>query len=140
MLKAFAASKIKGLPVNKTSLLVVDDDPTIRQIVTLLLQDKYNVTACCNVDDAIEQWNLAKPELLLTDIEMGVRSGLDLIKHVRQFDQDIPIIVMSGALSAQLSCNYIESLGANKVVPKPFSILELTDLIGELLAGRNLVA
>lgn len=127
------ALKPKDFTVNRFSVLVVDDDSTIRKILSLVLEDKYAVLTSSNVDEAIDCWSGSEPDLIITDIEMGEKSGLHFIDHIRQTDRQTPIIVISGSLPTVSAVMAVERLGANKVLGKPFSVTELLAIVEELL-------
>jgi CheY-like chemotaxis protein len=67
------------------TVLVVDDDETTRELmVTLLEQSGAHVHAVGSVRDALEQFNLDIPEIVLADIGMPEEDGLSMIRRIRQ--------------------------------------------------------
>ena len=119
------------------SILVVDDDRGIREMVSMMLENKYSVCQCDNVDDALGHWRINKPNLIITDIEMDQKTGFELIEHIRQYDVETPVVVMSGSLANCLAVADLQRLGANAVFKKPFSLFELLRSIEDLLVLKT---
>jgi len=118
-------------PVRRTrgSILVVDDDPTVRKVIErLLLSLGYNVVATGDPLDAIAlvDAHQAHFDLLLTDIVLPNLSGQELIKRVRSVHPDVRVLVMTGyggdAFSEQ-DFNGIQVLG------KPFRLDTLANAV-----------
>lgn len=79
----------------KEKILVVDDEQQIRQLLTDLLED-FDVTSVGSVDDAMEALIADSFDLVLTDIKMPEKSGLELVQDVMRYASNTPVIVMSG--------------------------------------------
>lgn len=82
-----------------TQVLIVDDNQLERQGIRFLLEKQVyelQITECTNGIDALKALKEHHFSLLITDIKMPLMNGVDLITHVRDFDQDIRIIVLSG--------------------------------------------
>lgn len=80
-------------------VLIVDDNQLERQGIRFLLEQQLHdlkITECSNGRDALKFLKEQHFSLLITDIKMPLMNGVDLITHVRDFDQDIRIIVLSG--------------------------------------------
>jgi CheY-like chemotaxis protein len=101
-------------------VLVVDDDPTIRDLVTELLEDEgYSVRRAC---DGLEAWQAiedAPPKLLVTDIRMPRMMGSELVTRLRATGYAFPILLMAAtpALAAPLL-----RLDCIEFIAKPFEL------------------
>ncbi len=82
---------------SKPQILVVDDEPNIRESLgMLLLSAGYDVTVAENGVSAVSQMTRTVPDLIVTDLNMPQMSGIELISHVRRQYPSISIVAMSG--------------------------------------------
>lgn len=99
------------------TILLVDDEEGIRSMLSEYLEFKgYRVHAKVNGKEALLFIDESTPDLLITDIDMPVMNGLDLIKAVREKDATIPTIAISGDPSHLIAA---ENLGAQESFVKP---------------------
>ena len=80
-------------------VLIVDDNKLERQGIRFLLEKQgysLEITECTNGVDALEKIKEQHFELLITDIKMPIMNGVDLITHMREFNQTLQVIVLSG--------------------------------------------
>lgn len=76
------------------SILVVDDEARIRELFADELEDAgYKVVTADTADEAISMMSFGKPDLLILDIRMPGKTGLEMIEELRQTNPDLPIIV-----------------------------------------------
>jgi ActR/RegA family two-component response regulator len=112
-----------------TSVLVVEDDTTFRSTLARDLGSRgHSVALAGGVDDALAALAGGKFEVLLTDLRLGGRDGIDLLKRARSVAPSTRSILMSGFASARDYQRAIE-LGAVRVLCKPFSSAELNQAI-----------
>ena len=114
-------------------ILVVDDDRDIRQLcVDALIGSGYRVDTA---EDAVAGWQLLRAnsyDLLLTDNNMPMVSGIELIAKLRSTHMDIPVVLASGAIpTAEIDRN--PSLQLATTLLKPFTIDELLDTVENVL-------
>ena len=82
---------------SRPQILVVDDEPSIRECLGMLLvASGYDVAEAENGVSALLQLNTIVPDLIVTDLNMPQMSGLELISHVRSRYPSISIVAMSG--------------------------------------------
>ena len=83
-------------PESSSLVLVVDDDPAVRDSVCVVLESAgYRTLTAENGKSAIAQLS-ARPDLVLTDVNMAGSSGLEVINAIRFGGDNIPVIAMSG--------------------------------------------
>lgn len=105
-------------------LLVVDDEPTIREIVASKLRRAgYSVFDAATAEEGLGIYKKVRPDLLLLDVMLPGRSGYDLARAVRRETQT-PIIFLTARASEQDKVEGLE-LGGDDYVVKPFSMAEL---------------
>jgi CheY-like chemotaxis protein len=122
----------------KLELLLVDDAPMIRQVTALLLSPMFKVTSCTDGAEALELLhNGFLPALIVTDNEMPVMNGLDLIRAVRAIPLSCPILMVS-SLKDNATRQMAFDLGANAYLVKPVSPIELRRQIMQLLENPQI--
>jgi two-component system, OmpR family, KDP operon response regulator KdpE len=109
---------------NPVSVLVVDDEPPIRRFLrTSLRAAGYRVLTAENADEAIDVFAGENPDLIVLDLGLPDRSGLDVIAALRKFSL-VPIIVLSVRDDERTKVEALD-LGADDYISKPFVMAEL---------------
>jgi len=109
-------------------ILVVDDDPAARRILTLLLQASGEVLEAASGDEALRIIEAERPRLMLLDMTMPGMSGLGVLKAVRASEAGITIIVLTGQNDIELAKRALE-LGAVEYITKPFDLAHLKEKV-----------
>jgi DNA-binding response OmpR family regulator len=116
------------------TILICEDDQNLRQLVRAVLGDGYRFLEAHDGDEALEVALRARPDLIILDLMMPGRSGLDVLDQLREQMPDgksrTRVIVMSAwghADEAALKA------GADRFVPKPFEADELTAIVEDVL-------
>lgn len=113
-------------------ILVVDDEASIRRIVTFRLQQNgYQVLCAANGVEALETFNQTFPDLVIIDLMLPEMCGFDLTEQIRKKSY-VPLIILSAANDEASIIKGLE-LGADDFVKKPFSPQELEIRIKGLL-------
>jgi CheY-like chemotaxis protein len=114
------------------TILVVEDDEQVRAFIkTVLKQAGYLVMTARNGHEASQFLEQCEPNLLITDLAMPQKTGNVLIEEVRTHHPAIPILAISGGLTAQLGIyrKIARSLGDNYLLAKPFSQDDLLQMV-----------
>jgi len=121
--------------MNRTpTVFLIDDDQAIRDAVGLLLRTHgLAVEAFSSAVDFLKSDAIQRPSCLLLDVRMPGMSGLDLQKHLRAKNQQIPIIFITGHGDVPMAIRAMKS-GAFDFVEKPFQAEMLLSRIHEALA------
>ncbi len=106
-------------------ILIVDDDIAVRTSLTLLLKGAGNdVITASNANQAFEQVQAQKPELVMLDLNFSIETsgdeGMSLLKQLRAYDNVLPIILITGWASIDLAVKGMK-LGANDFIHKPWN-------------------
>ena len=105
----------------KPYILVVDDEPAIRELIQDILEDEgYHVTTAENGDSARKCLNERIPQLVLLDIWMPDIDGISLLKEFKQQESNIAVVMMSGHGTIE-SAVEATRLGASDFIEKPLS-------------------
>ncbi|MEM7793304.1 MAG: response regulator [Cyanobacteria bacterium P01_C01_bin.118] len=118
-------------------ILVVEDAPTNRLLLNKVLGNAgFKVREAENGQEAIDQWQTSRPDLILMDIQMPIMNGYDATAHIKQQDPQLPIIALTAStFEAQL--DEIFSVGCNACIHKPFNREHLLSTIYENLADTT---
>lgn len=101
-------------------ILIVDDDPLIRQLCRdILRRPGFDITDTGNPLEAINLWDASPFDLVITDIRMPVMSGLDLIARIKEKSPDAAFVVITGHGDYRLAVEAIK-LGVYDFINKPF--------------------
>jgi CheY-like chemotaxis protein len=120
------------LDERRVRVLVVDDEPDVLFLLRVTLEAAgYEVEEATHGGAALDSVRRSRPDVVVTDLMMPVMDGRELIRTIRQEPETahLPVVLLSA------SPNDIS--GADRVIRKPFSPIDLTRLIGELVGGRS---
>lgn len=112
-------------------LLIEDDDGIITPLTMYLEQTGFEVTVCKNGTDALARFQDTKPHIIILDINLPGKNGIEVCREIRATSA-IPIIILSARESEDDKVSLLE-LGADDYVSKPFSPRELVARIHALL-------
>jgi len=106
-------------------ILVVDDEVGIREVVRdALIKDGHEVTTVPSADQAYATI-LQKPfDLVLTDLQIGEDSGIDVLKKIRELQKEIPVVMYSGAVTPAVE-EEAKQAGISAVLSKDIGVVEL---------------
>jgi two-component system alkaline phosphatase synthesis response regulator PhoP len=115
-------------------VLIVDDEPNIVTALEFLLKRSgYDVRLASNGAEALEQVEAYRPDLVLMDVMMPIKSGFEVCQRMRERPEFAQIkIVMLSAKGTEAEINKGLSLGADLYITKPFSTQELVATINRL--------
>ena len=127
-----------GVEGNKVmaTILVVDDDRQVCDLLKQVLEDKgYNVHCASNGVEGIKEYRGHPADLIILDILMPEKEGLETILDLRREFPQVKIIAMSGG-SERAKLDLLElarRLGAQHTIDKPFQLHAITDLVTQAL-------
>ena len=121
-------------------ILIIDDDHHILVMLKKMLEKAgFEVDLASNGVDGLELFQKIQADLVITDIIMPEKEGLETIREMKRIRSDLKIIAMSGGgkISAD---NYLETakiFGASLVLEKPFSQKTMVDAVLKLLGSEQ---
>lgn len=119
------------------NILIAEDHPMIlKAVAQSLSMAGYKVLSAPNGITAINLFENNKLDAIITDLMMPEASGIDLIKHVRATNADVPILVMS-TVSNETVIVEVLSIGADEYVRKPFIPKELLQRLEHILSKNE---
>lgn len=121
-------------------ILIIDDETAIALMLKKLVEKAgHEAQMAVNGNEGLELFDTFKPDLLITDIIMPEKEGLELIFELRRKNPELKIIAISGGGRFQYEgyLNSAKHLGANMVFQKPLELKELMNSISNLLSARS---
>ena len=117
-------------------VLVIDDDPGFRRMIRMVLtRMHHDVVEAQDGNEGLDLFKAERPDLVISDIVMPNKEGIQTILEIRALAPDARIIAMSGG-GVSLGIGYLSAalkLGANLILSKPFRPAELTATVEQLL-------
>lgn len=114
------------------NILLVDDDPLVLEALSIALTEaEHQVTTARNGHFAIQLADANSFDLVITDIIMPDKEGLETIAHLKRHYPDLKIIAISGGarVSSTPYLNMAKAMGAVQALAKPFSASELLAVV-----------
>tara|TARA_B100001121_G_C18679771_1_gene617976 strand:- start:11 stop:1378 length:1368 start_codon:yes stop_codon:yes gene_type:complete len=121
-------------------ILVIDDNPDIRTLVSTILKDQnFEVRTAANYDQAVFEINKKLPDLAIIDIKLDKadKDGIDLLKLVTKKNKLIPVIMISGHATVAIAVEATR-LGAYEFIEKPFSKEKISNYVKRALESFEL--
>jgi len=123
--------------MDKGNIWVVDDDESIRWVLERgLSENGIQVETFDSANKVIKKLETENPSLILTDIKMPGKSGIDLLDEVKELRPEIPIIIMTAHSDLESAVESYEH-GAWEYLPKPFDIEEAVSMVQRATAKDN---
>ncbi|MBX7137424.1 MAG: response regulator [Oligoflexia bacterium] len=121
---------------NRQKILVVEDEPTVRELIAKMLATLgYNVSSCSNGQDALKQQHSEDFDLVLVDMIMPKMNGTELISKLKASDSSVRTLVMTG-----YGLNPPGGDPSETVIPKPFDLQTLAKAVKQALASAPSVS
>ncbi|GLR95629.1 DNA-binding response regulator [Bradyrhizobium liaoningense] len=119
-------------------VVVVDDDPALRQMVIKYLEE-HNVPtrAACNRSELKHHFEAGRPSLIILDLRLGQDDGLDVLREIRSHS-DVPVIITTGHRPDEIDRIVGLELGADDYIVKPFSLRELLARVRAVLRRQEI--
>ncbi len=112
----------------KYRVLVIDDELGPRESLRILLKNDYTVFCASSVDQGIDYLEKEQMDVVVLDIRMPDKSGLDGLREIRKIDPEVSVIMLTGYGALETAQKAIR-LGANDYVKKPFEVQEMQEMI-----------
>ena len=117
-------------------LIVEDSESTRKAMKTMLLLNEHEICGEAeNGEQAVEMYEKTKPDVVLMDIAMPKKHGIDAIREMRQMDPDAKIIGVTALYSPEKKREALKA-GASSLIIKPFDVSDLIREIEALLSNK----
>jgi putative two-component system response regulator len=122
----------------RARVLVIDDEPKIRILLCELLAKDYHCVQCDSAEEALARLACAEFDLILSDIQMGGMSGLELVRRVRAQSPDAVVVMISGLQTVESAVAAMRA-GAFDYVMKPFDLRHVEAAVRRALEHHELI-
>lgn len=124
-------------PGRQFQILIVEDDEELLDYLGLLLQDLYTVYSASNVAQALKTLDNQRIDMIISDLNMPVLNGFDLLNEVRQRHQNLVPFLFLTAITEKTELMKALLLGVDAYMTKPFENDELLVRINNMLVNIN---
>jgi DNA-binding response OmpR family regulator len=115
-------------------ILLIDDDARLRRLLGRILKGAgHTVHEATNGREGIELFGRTHPALVITDLVMPDKEGIETIRELHQTAPTVPILAISGSTNHSIYLRAATKLGATEALDKPFSNEELLAAVTRLL-------
>ncbi|MFH1576395.1 MAG: sigma-54 dependent transcriptional regulator [Candidatus Margulisiibacteriota bacterium] len=121
----------------KANILVVDDEKSMRESMSMLLCEDYNVVLAKSGQEAIEMVKGQAIDLVLLDIRLPEIDGIEVLKIIKGHDDSIEVIMVTAVIMVKQAVEAIR-IGAYDYITKPFDIEALQEQVEKVLEKRQL--
>lgn len=124
---------------NQKRILVIDDEPTTLDLLRRVLELKgYNVITARNGQEGVELFQQQPSDLVITDMVMPIKDGLQTILDLRSDVPELPVIAISGggAIPKERYLAIAAYMDQVVTIAKPFSLEEITEAVEKLLLNQ----
>jgi len=134
--KLWQEHRVREDGTRRAQVLVVDDENGPRQALRMLLKEAYDVHLASNVVEALAVLEGETIDLVITDIRMPQRSGMDLLRQIREKHPDIQVIILTGYAQLDTAMKAVE-YGAFAYLEKPFDSDKMFEYVRAGLEKRR---
>ena len=123
-----------------TEILIIDDNPDIRNILNDLISDAgYETRVAANYNQALNEIDKKLPDVAIIDVKLdkGDNDGIQLLSHIKSKNKDIPVIIISGHANIEMAIKSLKS-GAFEFLEKPFDEERLMNFINRAVENFKL--
>ena len=121
-------------------ILIVDDNSDIRNILNELIIDAgYKTRIAANYNQALSEIDKKMPDVAILDVKLdkGDKDGIELLKHIKSKNKDVPVIIITGHADIKMAVNSLKH-GAFEFVEKPFDQTRLLNFVTRAVENLNL--
>jgi DNA-binding response OmpR family regulator len=133
------ASTSSGIVAPRARVMVVEDDDSVADVLREVLgEEAFELTFVASGEEAMRHLASGCPDLILTDISLPGKSGLDVMRAARHADPEVAVVLMTGHATVQTSIDALRE-GASDYITKPFDdITEIPKTLERHLRNRRL--
>ena len=121
-------------------ILIIDDNPDIRNILNILiLEAGYKTRVAANYNQALNEIDKKLPDVAIIDVKLdkGDNDGIELLSHIKKKNKDIPVIIISGHANIEMAIKSLKN-GAFEFIEKPFDQNRLLNFVNRAVENFNL--
>lgn len=124
--------------LKKTTLLYVEDDNSTREELEFFLQNKVNkLFVAKNGQEGLDTFEKNRPDLIITDIQMPIMNGIQMIKKIKEIDPNVPIVIITAFNDTDYLFEAIK-LKVTNYLTKPLNLFSLSETLATIAKNINL--
>jgi len=123
-----------------TEILIIDDNPDIRNILNDLISDAgYKTRIAANYNQALSEIDKKVPDVAIIDVKLdkGDNDGIELLMHIKKKNKEVPVIIISGHANIEMAVKSLKS-GAFEFIQKPFDQERLMNFVNRAVENIKL--
>jgi nitrogen regulation protein NR(I) len=120
------------------TILIVDDEKSIRYSLKRMMEGKYSILTAQNGEEALDRVKESSPDLIIMDIKMPGRSGIDVLREIKSIDPKSLVIIMTAYGTTETAIEAMK-YGAFDYILKPFPIPQMKGLVEKALSLRRMM-
>ena len=123
-----------------SEILIVDDNPDIRNVINELILDAgYKTRLAANYNQALSEIDNKLPDVAILDVKLdkGDNDGIELLSHIKSKNKDVPVIIISGHANIEMAIKALHK-GAFEFIEKPFDRERLLNFVKRAVENYNL--
>lgn len=120
----------KNINDEKYTILVIDDELGPRESLRILFKNKYNVITAENGLKGIDIIKNEKIDLVILDLKMPEKNGIETLIEIRKFNKDVPVIILTGYGDMKTAKKAME-YDVVEFITKPFEISEIENIVAK---------
>ena len=120
------------------NILVVDDELSIRESFSLILEGKHKVLLAASGEAALKAITSQKVDMVYLDVRMPGLNGLETLKRIKEIDPSLEVIMVTAVNEIQKASEAVK-LGARDYVVKPFDVAKILKLTEQILIKKNIL-
>ena len=121
----------------KPTILIVDDEPGARQSLEVILEDDYQILAAESGQEALEILQKESIHLILLDVHMPDMDGLEVLRKIKEEDEEMDVIMVSALNLARKAVDAIK-LGAYDYITKPYEPEDILSTVNRVISKQKL--
>ena len=124
----------------KAEILIIDDNPDIRNILKDIIEDSgFKTRIAANYNQALTEIDKKLPDVAIIDVKLdkGDNDGIELLSHIKKINSDIPVIIISGHANIEMAVKSLQS-GAFEFIEKPFDKDRLINFVNRAIENLKL--
>jgi two-component system NtrC family response regulator len=119
--------------VAASRILIIDDDESLRKVIGYMLEEAgYDVVRAASADEGLRAIAERRPDLVLSDIKMPKKDGIELLADVKRLDPSIPVVILTAFASVETAVEAMRR-GASDYLTKPIARDDLTLTVAKAL-------
>jgi len=129
---------MNDLPGRTPTILIVDDEPSVRQLLADILSTNFECHVASSAETALEMIDQQTFDLVITDINLGGMTGVELIPRIRELSPDTVVMMISGSGAIDSAIDAMR-MGSFDYIKKPFNIGHVTVAVQRALEHQSLL-